>query len=113
MGVRLSLDDFGTGYSSLVFLKRLPVHELKIDRSFIKQLPGDPDALAIVRTAIGVGHNLGLRVIAEGVEEPEGEAVLVEARCRGVSGYLPGRPLPAGQRHTLLGSPADVATPPP
>ncbi|HLZ95139.1 MAG TPA: PAS domain S-box protein [Candidatus Dormibacteraeota bacterium] len=94
MGVRLSLDDFGTGYSSLVYLKRLPIHEIKIDRSFVKALPSDPDAAAIVRSAIGLGHNLGLRVVGEGVEEPEAEAMLAEAGCDAVQGFLVARPVP-------------------
>jgi EAL domain-containing protein (putative c-di-GMP-specific phosphodiesterase class I) len=94
MGVRLSLDDFGTGYSSLVYLKRLPIHEIKVDKSFVKTLPSDPDASAIVRSAIGLGHNLGLRVIAEGVEEADAEAMLLEAGCDAVQGYLIGRPVP-------------------
>jgi len=94
MRVRLSLDDFGTGYSSLVYLKRLPIHEIKVDKSFVKTLPSDPDASAIVRSAIGLGHNLGLRVIAEGVEEADAEAMLLEAGCDAVQGYLIGRPVP-------------------
>ena len=88
LGVRLSLDDFGTGYSSLVYLKRLPIHEIKVDRSFVKTLPADPDASAIVRSAIGLGHNLGLRVIAEGVEDRDAEAMLVEAGCDARPGLL-------------------------
>src|SRR5205823_2941842 len=108
MGVRLSLDDFGTGYSSLVFLKRLPVRELKIDRSFIKQLPGDPDSVAIVRTAIGVGHNLGLRVIGEGVEDRDAEALLVEAGCDAVQGFLIGHPVPEQDMTDLLESGREV-----
>jgi diguanylate cyclase (GGDEF)-like protein/PAS domain S-box-containing protein len=112
LGVRLSLDDFGTGYSSLVFLKRLPIHEIKIDRSFIKQLPSDPDATAIVRTAIGVGHNLGLRVIAEGVEDTDAEAVLIEAGCDAVQGYLIGQPVPEQDMGDLLESGRELATSP-
>jgi len=102
MGVRLSLDDFGTGYSSLVYLNRLPIHEIKVDKSFVKTLPSDPDASAIVRSAIGLGHNLGLRVIAEGVEEADAEAMLLEAGCDAVQGYLIGRPVPEEEMTALL-----------
>ncbi len=113
MGVRLSLDDFGTGYSSLVYLKRLPIHEIKVDRSFVKTLPSDPDASAIVRSAIGLGHNLGLRVIAEGVEEGDAEAMLLEAGCDAVQGYLIGRPVPEEQMTAILeSSNREVAAPP-
>jgi diguanylate cyclase (GGDEF)-like protein/PAS domain S-box-containing protein len=94
MGVGLSLDDFGTGYSSLVYLKRLPIHEIKVDRSFVRTLPADPDASAIVRSAIGLGHNLGLRVIGEGVEAADAETMLVEAGCDAVQGFLVARPAP-------------------
>src|SRR5581483_9134628 len=113
MGVRLSLDDFGTGYSSLVYLKRLPIHEIKIDRSFVKTLPADPDASAIVRSAIGLGHNLGLRVIAEGVEDRDAEAMLAEAGCDAVQGFLIGRPVPEAEITALLESNREVAAPPP
>ena len=112
MGVRLSLDDFGTGYSSLVYLKRLPIHEIKVDRSFVKTLPSDPDASAIVRSAIGLGHNLGLRVIAEGVEDRDAEAMLVEAGCDGAQGFLIGKPMPELEMTALLESSLEVVRPP-
>ena len=104
MGVRLSLDDFGTGYSSLVYLKRLPIHEIKIDRSFVKTLPGDPDAAAIVRAAVGLGHSLGLRVIAEGVEDRDAEGMLIEAGVDAAQGYFIGRPAPEDEMTSLLES---------
>jgi diguanylate cyclase (GGDEF)-like protein/PAS domain S-box-containing protein len=93
IGVRLSLDDFGTGYSSLLYLMRLPVNEIKIDRSFISGLASDPDSAAIVRSAVGLGHNLGLRVVAEGLQDRQAEAVLVEAGCDAAQGFLVGRPV--------------------
>src|SRR5260370_4666683 len=99
MGVRLSLDDFGTGYSSLLYLMRLPVHEIKIDRSFVSGLGTEPDSGAIVRSAVGLGHNLGLRVVAEGLQDRMAEAVLIEAGCDAAQGFLVG---PAG-------TPADIA----
>ncbi|HET7467486.1 MAG TPA: PAS domain S-box protein [Candidatus Dormibacteraeota bacterium] len=104
MGVRLSLDDFGTGYSSLIYLKRLPVHEIKVDRSFVKTLPGDPDATAIVRAAVGLGHSLGLRVIAEGVEDAEVEAMLVDLGVDAAQGFFIARPVPEGEMTSLLES---------
>ena len=104
MGLRLSLDDFGTGYSSLVYLKRLPIHEIKIDRSFVKTLPGDPDAAAIVRAAVGLGHSLGLRVIAEGVEDRDAEGMLIEAGVDAAQGYFIGRPAPEDEMTSLLES---------
>jgi diguanylate cyclase (GGDEF)-like protein/PAS domain S-box-containing protein len=93
MGVRLSLDDFGTGYSSLLYLMRLPVHEIKIDRSFVSGLGTEPDSGAIVRSAVGLGHNLGLRVVAEGLQDQLAEAVLIEAGCDAAQGFLFGRPV--------------------
>ncbi|HET7338463.1 MAG TPA: PAS domain S-box protein [Candidatus Dormibacteraeota bacterium] len=92
IGVRLALDDFGTGYSSLLYLMRLPVNEIKIDRSFVSALATDPDSGAIVRSAVGLGHNLGLRVVAEGLQDRMAEAVLVEAHCDAAQGFLVGRP---------------------
>jgi diguanylate cyclase (GGDEF)-like protein/PAS domain S-box-containing protein len=102
IGVRLSLDDFGTGYSSLLYLMRLPVNEIKIDRSFISALATDPDSGAIVRSAVGLGHNLGLRVVAEGLQDRLAEAVLVEAGCDAAQGFLVGRPDAEEQITALL-----------
>lgn len=102
MGVRLSLDDFGTGYSSLQYLMRLPVDEIKIDRSFVSGLATDPDSAAIVRAAVGLGHNLGLRVVAEGLEDSAAEAILIEAGCDGAQGFLIGRPMDEADATSLL-----------
>ena len=102
MGVRLALDDFGTGYSSLLYLMRLPVNEIKIDRSFVSALASDPDSGAIVRSAVGLGHNLGLRVVAEGLQDRAAEAVLVEAGCDAAQGFLVGRPTAEREITTLL-----------
>ena len=102
MGVRLSLDDFGTGYSSLLYLMRLPVHEIKIDRSFVSGLGTEPDSGAIVRSAVGLGHNLGLRVVAEGLQDRLAEAVLIEAGCDAAQGFLFGRPVTEADMTTQL-----------
>lgn len=94
-GIRFSLDDFGTGYSALSYLKKLPFHELKIDQSFIRDLPGDPDDVALVETILSVARHLKLHVVAEGVETAEQSAFL---RSHGEviqQGYLHGRPEPA------------------
>jgi diguanylate cyclase (GGDEF)-like protein len=102
MGIRLSLDDFGTGYSSLLYLMRLPVNEIKIDRSFVSGLATDPDSGAIVRSAVGLGHNLGLRVVAEGLQDRAAEAILVEAGCDAAQGFLIGRPMDESEATVLL-----------
>jgi EAL domain-containing protein (putative c-di-GMP-specific phosphodiesterase class I) len=94
MGVRLSIDDFGTGYSSLAYLKKLPVDELKIDRSFITDLDTDVDDGAIVRSTIDMAHNMGLRVVAEGVESAPVLQRLGAFGCDEAQGYLVSRPLP-------------------
>ncbi|HEV2216054.1 MAG TPA: PAS domain S-box protein [Candidatus Dormibacteraeota bacterium] len=112
LGVRLSLDDFGTGYSSLIYLKRLPVHEIKVDRSFVKTLPGDPDATAIVRAAVGLGHSLGLRVIAEGVEDRDAEAMLIEAGVDAAQGFFICRPAPEAEVTALLESGRELSSAP-
>lgn len=95
LGVRLAIDDFGTGYSSLQRLKHMKVHKLKVDQGFVAGLPEDKEDAAIARSVIGLAHNLGLQVVAEGVENPEQAAFLLENDCDLVQGYGFGRPQPA------------------
>jgi diguanylate cyclase (GGDEF)-like protein len=97
MGHPLSIDDFGTGYSSLAYLKRLPVDEIKIDKSFILNLGVDSDDEMIARSTVDLGHNLRLRVVAEGVETPEAWHKLAEMGCDQAQGFLMSRPLPPGE----------------
>ena len=94
-GVALAIDDFGTGYSSLNHLKRLPVDVLKIDRSFVSRVEVDDDDAIIVRSTIELGHNLGLVVVAEGVETAETLARLGELGCDHAQGYHLSPPVPA------------------
>ncbi len=94
MGFALSIDDFGTGYSSLAYLKRLPVDELKIDKSFVMKMAQDQDDAKIVRSTVDLGHNLGLRVVAEGVESEAVWNLLRQMGCDQGQGYFMGKPMP-------------------
>lgn len=103
-GVRFSLDDFGTGYSSLSYLKRLPLNQLKIDQSFVKDLVEDSSDVAIARTIVTLGHSLGLVVIAEGVETEAQLRLLAEEGCDEFQGYLFSQSVPAEQFESLIHS---------
>ena len=94
MGVHLSVDDFGTGYSSLAYLRRLPIDEIKIDKSFVLGMGTDLSDLAIVRAIVDLGHSLSLRVVAEGVEEEAARDALREMHCDQAQGFLISRPMP-------------------
>ena len=94
LGVRIAMDDFGTGYSSLSYLNEFKFDKLKIDRSFVKRLGQAEDATMIIRTIIGLAHNLGLSVVAEGVETREQLKILRDLECDQIQGYLIGRPMP-------------------
>ncbi len=94
LGIRLSIDDFGTGYSSLAYLKRMPLYELKIDRSFIRDLPGDANGTAIVQSILAMAGHLGLRVVAEGVETREQAAFLAANGEPRMQGFLFSQPMP-------------------
>ena len=105
LGAHLSIDDFGTGYSSLSYLRRLPAEELKIDMSFVKDVDRSPDGRAVVDAIVRLAHALGLKVVAEGVETPRQQQVLVELGCDELQGFLFARPMTA--RALLLWALAD------
>ena len=101
-GIRFSIDDFGTGYSSLAYLQSLPINELKIDRSFVRNLPASEGNLAIVRAVVALASALGVKVIAEGVETEDERNALAGNGCQFFQGYLFARPLPADEFEGLL-----------
>jgi len=98
----VAIDDFGTGYSSLSSLKRFPVDRLKVDRSFVEHIANDADDAALVRTIITLGRNLGLKVVAEGVETAEQLQFLREHACDEIQGFYFSRPVPKQQFEELL-----------
>ncbi|MFF3866975.1 putative bifunctional diguanylate cyclase/phosphodiesterase [Micromonospora sp. NPDC001898] len=104
MGVQLAVDDFGTGFSSLSFVTRIAVDELKVDRSFVIRMADSPEAAAIVRATVGLAHELGLRVVAEGVETAEQRLALAELGCTAAQGYHFFKPMPADKIGAVLGS---------
>jgi diguanylate cyclase (GGDEF)-like protein len=102
LGVNLSIDDFGTGYSSISHLARMPVHEVKIDRSFVQSLESDPEFAPVVRSAIDMGHGLGLKVVAEGIETEEAAVRFRDFGCDIAQGYLYAKPMPLAALDTWL-----------
>ena len=92
LGIRFSIDDFGTGYSSLNYLKRLPLYELKIDKSFVQDVPGDANGTAIVGSILSMAKQFGLKVVAEGVETEEQASYLITNNCDSMQGFLYSRP---------------------
>ena len=102
MGIKLAIDDYGTGYSSLAYLKRLPVDELKIDKSFVMDMENNENDAVIVRSTIDLAHNLGLKVTAEGVETREAWDTLSVLGCDQSQGYFMGRPMSVEKLDTWL-----------
>lgn len=102
LGISLAIDDFGSGHSSLMRLKQLPVHCLKIERALVRDIPSDQDDQAICRAVVALGHSLGVRIVAEGVEREEQASFLRSIDCDELQGYLFGRPIAAGEFKHLL-----------
>jgi EAL domain-containing protein (putative c-di-GMP-specific phosphodiesterase class I) len=102
LGIRLSIDDFGTGYSSLAYIRKLPVQEIKIDRSFVRSMVEVNDDALIVRSTIELGHNMGLTVLAEGVEDHATLMLLTRLGCDEAQGYFIAKPLPPADYETWL-----------
>jgi diguanylate cyclase (GGDEF)-like protein len=111
VGVRISMDDFGTGYSSLSYLRSFPFDKIKIDQSFVRDLPTDPDALAIIKAVTSLGASLGMSTTAEGVETADQLEELKRQGCDEIQGYLISRPVPAAQIAFLLGAAPQMQPP--
>jgi EAL domain-containing protein (putative c-di-GMP-specific phosphodiesterase class I) len=108
IGVRFSMDDFGTGYSSLAYLTQLPIDQLKIDQSFVRNIGTKATDAVIIQTIIGMADNLGMEVIAEGVETQAQRDFLAGAGCRLYQGYWFGKPVPLDEFEALLGHAAPI-----
>jgi diguanylate cyclase (GGDEF)-like protein/PAS domain S-box-containing protein len=102
MGIEIAIDDFGTGYSSLSYLKKLPLNKLKIDQSFVRDIPDDDEDVAITKAIIALGESLNLRLIAEGVETKEQKEFLLQNNCHFIQGYYYSKPIPAKEITELL-----------
>ena len=111
-GIRLAIDDFGTGYSSMSLMKQFPIDTIKIDRSFVRDLPEDTEDRAITQAIIGMGKALGMTVIAEGVETAEQQAFLRSHGCDEMQGFLFSKPLPSRHMAELLRAAPLVVSPP-
>ena len=102
LGIGISIDDFGTGYSSLSLLKRLPINRLKIDRSFVKDVPNDEEDVAIIKAIIALAESLNLNLIAEGVENSAQRDFLIDHGCMNIQGHYYSHPIPAEEMHKVL-----------
>ena len=102
MGIEIAIDDFGTGYSSLSYLKKLPLDKLKIDQSFVRDIPQDEDDVAITKAIIALGKSLNLKLIAEGVETQEQRDFIRDNGCELIQGYFYSKPVPAKEMQKLL-----------
>ena len=107
LGIQISIDDFGTGYSSLAYLKKLPVDTLKIDREFIRDVPGDEDDVSIVKSIIALAKSMKIDVLAEGVETRQQLDFLKSEGCSFIQGHYLSEPKPASEIPGLIGYPAD------
>ena len=102
LGINLAIDDFGTGYSSLSYLQKLPIHKLKIDQSFVSEVPGNSNNEAIIESIISMAEAMGFKVIAEGVETAEQQAFLIDKGCNNIQGYYHARPMPADEMEAFI-----------